>query len=121
MQTFPSLLGDSIFIRHFTMNDASDLLSLRKQNHLFLQPFEPLLEDSHFTLEAQQEFIHTSHWKQEKDISYSFGIFTNNTHQLIGRVNLSNVVRGVWQNCTLGYFLDEAENKKGYTTQAIHS
>ncbi len=30
------------------------------------------------------------------------GIFLAHTYQLIGRVSLSNVVRGAWESCTLG-------------------
>lgn len=118
MQANTKLLGESIYIRHFCISDALDLLAVRTKNRLFLQPFEPLLDDSHFTLDTQAQFIETAKWKLQQDRSYSFGIFIKDTHELIGRITLDNVVRGIWQNCTLGYFLDKAENGKGYTTQA---
>jgi [ribosomal protein S5]-alanine N-acetyltransferase len=43
----------------------------------------------------------------------------SDTDQLIGRIALSNVVRGAWQNATLGYFLDQTHNGKGYTSLAV--
>jgi ribosomal-protein-alanine N-acetyltransferase len=39
--------------------------------------------------------------------------------ELVGRVALSNVSRGAWQNATLGYYIDEAHNHRGYATDAV--
>jgi ribosomal-protein-alanine N-acetyltransferase len=38
---------------------------------------------------------------------------------LVGRVSLDNVVRGAWQNATLGYFVDQEHNGKGIATEAV--
>lgn len=48
-----------------------------------------------------------------------FGIFLTKTDQLIGRINLSNIVRGAWQNCTIGYFLNQKLQGRGYMTEAV--
>ena len=39
--------------------------------------------------------------------------------RLIGRVALGNVVRGPWQNATLGYWIDEAANGRGHCSRAV--
>ena len=38
---------------------------------------------------------------------------------LIGRVALSNVVRGPWQNATLGYWIDKDALGRGHATRAV--
>ena len=38
---------------------------------------------------------------------------------LIGRIALSNVVRGPWQNATMGYWVDQAANGRGHATSAV--
>jgi ribosomal-protein-alanine N-acetyltransferase len=48
-----------------------------------------------------------------------FGIFDNDDDALIGRLSLSNVVRGGWHNATVGYFVDEANNGRGVATEAL--
>ncbi len=53
------------------------------------------------------------------DQGYAFGIFLNHSEELVGRVALSNLVRGAWHNATLGYFVGEAHNGKGYATEAV--
>lgn len=50
---------------------------------------------------------------------YAFGVFLKESDELIGRVALSNVSRGAWQNATLGYYIDEAHNGHGYATEAV--
>ncbi|SEN36031.1 GNAT family N-acetyltransferase [Lihuaxuella thermophila] len=110
-----------IYIRRLEPEDAGALLDLRKRNRSFLQPFEPVRPDSHYTLEAQLEAIRQGIGQWEQGTGYGFGIFLSTSHQLIGRVNLSNVVRGAWQNCTIGYFLDREHNGRGYMTEAVQS
>lgn len=109
----------SIFIRPLEFSDAEALYSLRNINREFFKPFEPLREDSDFTLQSMVANIADAMEKSENDLSYSFGIFSIGSKELLGRINLSNVSRGAFQSCTLGYFLDEKHNGKGYMSSAI--
>lgn len=112
-------LERGIFIRPLQLLDADSLLQLRLRNRRFLEPSEPIQKESHFTLQAQKEILRHVEDSWRADLAYGFGVFLQETHSLIGRVNLSNVVRGAWQNCTIGYFLDQAFNGRGYMTQAV--
>jgi ribosomal-protein-alanine N-acetyltransferase len=109
-----------IYIRRLEMDDLHLLLDLRVRNREFFQPFEPLTPDSHYTIEGHREILEKIQSNWENRSGYGFGIFLNSNCQLIGRVNLSNVVRGAWESCTMGYFLDEIYNGQGFTTEAVH-
>jgi ribosomal-protein-alanine N-acetyltransferase len=39
--------------------------------------------------------------------------------ELVGGVSLSNVVRGAWHNCTVGYWLAAGATGKGHATRAL--
>jgi ribosomal-protein-alanine N-acetyltransferase len=39
--------------------------------------------------------------------------------RIIGRVTLSNVVRGPFQSCNLGYWVSSADNGRGHATAAV--
>jgi len=110
--------GD-LYIRFLDMTDVQAHYELRLRNRKFLTPFEPAMTDDHFTMEAQRDLIAQYVKDREEGTRYSFGIFLRDTDELIGRITLSNVVRGIWQNATIGYFLDEAHNGKGCTTAAF--
>ncbi|SFJ67015.1 GNAT family N-acetyltransferase [Thermoflavimicrobium dichotomicum] len=110
---------DSVYIRRLELEDAEALLELRLKNRSFFRSYEPSHPESHFTLPAQIQAIQNVIENWQKDLGYGFGIFLQSSQQLIGRVNLSNVVRGAWQNCTIGYYLDRSFNGKGYMTEAV--
>lgn len=109
-----------VYIRRMEKEDLVALLDLRLRNRHFLEPFEPIVLDSHYTVEGQQEILEKVFHNWDADFGYGFGIFLTNNDRLIGRVNLSNVARGAWESCTLGYFIDEQCNGQGFATEAVH-
>lgn len=113
------ITSNRIYIRRLEVSDTDSLLALRVRNRKFLKPFEPQFPDSHFMFEGQKEIIEKVIQNWEHGTGFGFGIFLRNTDQLMGRVNLSNVVRGAWESCTIGYFLDKQLNGQGITTEAV--
>ncbi|MED4586059.1 GNAT family protein [Brevibacillus choshinensis] len=110
---------ESIYLRPLQTEDAAELLELRLRNQEFFQLFEPIRPASHLTLVGQQEQITQAKQDFTNQAAFAFGVFLQENDQMIGRVALSNVARGAWQNATLGYFLDQTFNGKGYTTKAV--
>lgn len=104
-------------MRTFERADAVALLELRRRNDGFLRPWEPR-RASENTLQAQQAQIDLMVDGAAADRSYHFGIFESDD-TLVGTITLSNVSRGAWQNATLGYFVDETHNGRGFATEAI--
>jgi ribosomal-protein-alanine N-acetyltransferase len=51
------------------------------------------------------------------DRGYAFGIVLGD--ELIGRIALNNIVRGVFQNAYVGYFVGKDHNGVGYATEAV--
>ena len=53
---------------------------------------------------------------------YGFGVFVGEGPgggRLVGELNLSNVVRGAFQNAHVGYWVDEAQAGNGYIPEAL--
>ena len=48
---------------------------------------------------------------------FGFGVFVGN--RLGGEMNVSNIVRGAMQSCSVGYWIDEALAGNGYTPEAL--
>ena len=48
---------------------------------------------------------------------YGFGIFLDD--RLVGEINISNIVRGAMQGCTIGYWIDEACAGQGLVPEAL--
>lgn len=50
--------------------------------------------------------------------SIPFGIYRNN--KLIGKIQVSNIVLGIFRNAFIGYSIDEDQQGKGYMKEAIN-
>lgn len=112
------LRGGLVAIRPFEPHDAEALLDLRLRNRDFFAPYEPSSVVVAQTVTEQLARLEAERTEWESDRGYVFGIFTLDDGALVGRIALSHVTRGGWQNAVLGYYVDETANGKGYATDA---
>lgn len=113
------LRGPLCSIRPLQIADLEDLLALRLRNRDIFTPLEPRKDDpgDGYTEASLSRLVDegTSSWETGRD--YPFGVFADGA--LVGRVALSNVVRGAWQSCTIGYYVDASRWGRGYATEAV--
>ncbi len=107
------------YLRRLTIDDAEALLGLRLKNKDFLTPFEPEKPDRYFTLTEQRRELEIGDEARRQDLRYVFGVYLVENDDLVGRISIDNVVRGAWQNATLGYFIDREHNGRGLGTEAV--
>lgn len=113
------LAGEVVTIELLDAHHAQEVVALMMANRGFLEPFEPRRPDSDFTLGGQRQRIQEAIGLRKSDRAYAFAVFARDTGLMVGRVALSNVARGAWQNATLGYWIAEEHNGKGYATEAV--
>lgn len=113
------LSGKHIFLKFLKKTDAEPLARLHQKNRDFFQTYVPLRPDQFYTVEGQLDLILKNEDRRRNDLYYSFGIYLNDSEELIGNVMLSEVLRGSLQGCFIGYYLDQDHNGKGYTTEAV--
>jgi ribosomal-protein-alanine N-acetyltransferase len=108
-------------IRPFVRGDLDALLRLRIDNREFLAPFEAERDASFFTRPAQAREITLDTDAWSSGIGYAFAVLDigDKSDAIVGRVALSNVVRGPWQNATLGYWIAEDANGRGHASNAV--
>lgn len=108
-----------IYLQQLQVEHARELLDLRQRNHHYLQPFEPIRDASFFTVEGQATDIQSGIGDKDRISSRLFGIFIEETNELAGRIALTGIARGPFQNANLGYFISREHQGKGYTTEAV--
>ncbi|KZE69213.1 alanine acetyltransferase [Fictibacillus phosphorivorans] len=111
--------GARIYIDHLKTKDVYSVFDLEIKNKPFFSQFAPNRDSDFYTLEGQMNRIQKMEENREKDIGYSFGIFLQDTHELIGQVGFFKVERGPAQKGMIGYSLDQAFNGNGYMTEAL--
>jgi ribosomal-protein-alanine N-acetyltransferase len=111
------LQGERIVLRHLDADDAPALLVFMKENRAFLEQWEPVREPGFFTLDAQAADIEAAAADAAADRRHAFGIFLDS--ELVGRLALSQIFRGIFQNAYLGYSISEPLNGRGLATEAV--
>jgi len=87
------------------------------ENREFLQPWEPSRDDAFFELEAITERLETMAEKNASGEALHLLIFSQDN--IIGACNFSNIVRGAFQACHLGYALAESAQGQGLMHEAL--
>ncbi|GAA4657498.1 ribosomal protein S5-alanine N-acetyltransferase [Bartonella pachyuromydis] len=93
--------------------DAAKLSSyyLRNENHL--RPFEPVRSADYNTLTSWKTRVEVFAHESAQGYAYRYATRLKNGNTIIATVNFTNVVRGVFQACHLGFSVDEKQQGKG--------
>ena len=115
------LTTDQLFyLRFLEMEDTPQVLEFYSNNQEFLQPWEAARPANFLTLDYMEGLVANTLESAQLDQSYSLGLFLKaSPENLVGRINLSNVSRGISQSANLGYALSEAYNGQGFMTTAV--
>jgi ribosomal-protein-alanine N-acetyltransferase len=96
---------------------AEDVLEYYLKNKMYLGPFEPDRDDSFYTLSAQRRNLIESYKQYLNGDSVNFGIYKGS--KFIGKIQISNIIIGVFKSAFVGYSIDEKEQGKGYMKEAL--
>jgi [ribosomal protein S5]-alanine N-acetyltransferase len=110
-------LSHAVVLRALEPPDAAELLELRRRNRQYFAPSKPLRDDDWFTLRRQRSALEVEAEERAAGRSLSFGVFADDV--LVGRLALSSIVRGAFQNAYLGYAIDEHHAGRGIGTAAV--
>ena len=104
-------------IRLVTVEDAPALAALLRVNRAFLAPWGPIRPDGYFTTDGQRRTIEKALLECEHGATVPHVIVDGGC--IVGRVTLSSIVRGPFQSCNLGYWVDRAHNGRGLGSAAV--
>jgi ribosomal-protein-alanine N-acetyltransferase len=107
-------------IRPTEPSDAREQLGLRLANRDHTGPWDPLRDESFYTEAGQRLELDLDQRSWAAGNAYAFAVLDiEGRERIIGRVALSNVVRGPWQNATLGYWIDKDAGGRGHASRAV--
>jgi ribosomal-protein-alanine N-acetyltransferase len=104
--------------RIVTTDDAPTLARLMHDNREFLAPFEPVRPDGYFTEEGQRQVVSKALDEHAAGATHP-RVILEDDGRLVGRITLSGIERGPFQNCRLGYLVAEDANGRGLATSAV--
>jgi ribosomal-protein-alanine N-acetyltransferase len=116
------LLTERLVLRTVDASFAAPALDFAIRNRAFHEEWNPLVDESFYTLEFQQQRLGIERELLAQDRSVRLWLFKRDDRsyqRIIGDLAFSNIVRGAFQSCHLGYKVDGAEINQGYITEAL--
>lgn len=97
-----------------TPHDAKALAAFYRRNEAHLQAWEPLRPQGYHTVSAWAERLEMREQEQRAGIGAHFVCYDTQGSQIIATCSLSNIIRGPFQACHLGYNLDSDYQGQGH-------
>ncbi|MDH4247827.1 MAG: GNAT family N-acetyltransferase [Deltaproteobacteria bacterium] len=125
------MIGKTLTTKRLTLrplepSDARALLHYAQHNRDWLSPWEPTHPEAYYTQEGQRSILNQCREDRQAGTGVLFGIFEKTaepsdprSRRVIGRISISGVVRGIWQNGFVGYSIAHDQAGKGYVTEAL--
>lgn len=118
----PTLLTDRLLLTVPGKDAAPRYAQFCRDNSAFLEPFQGPFFEREFAVDFWQTSLERRRQAFAADRGYSFGIFWRDAGlqgPLLGYCNFSEIVRGLFQACYLGYALSENMQGKGIMHEAL--
>jgi len=107
-------------VRTATPADAPAIARYFRENRAFLAPWEPRHAERFYTDEFWAEQVRRNTEEAENDRALRLFIFPNDAPgEVIGSISFTEIVRGVFHACYLGYGLAAAREGRGYMREAL--
>ncbi|MGP3964416.1 GNAT family N-acetyltransferase [Nonomuraea sp. 3N208] len=110
-------LTDDVVLRLATEKDSEALHRAYVRNRDHLRPWEPRRPEEFFTRPGQRRRLEDVLEQQAKGRAVPW-VFADG-EEIVGRMTLSNIVRGPWLSADLGYWTDARYTGRGLATRAV--
>lgn len=115
-----SLRTDRLVLRLAEPDEAEAVAEFQRNNRTHFEPWDPRRAESFFTGWWWREQLRLDHELAMADRGYRFFLFeTEAPDRVIGHAHLSNVVRGAFQACHLGFGIDRHREGRGLMREAV--
>jgi ribosomal-protein-alanine N-acetyltransferase len=115
----PEIRTPRLFLRPLGPRHAAQVLRFQQRNREHLQPWEPLHSEGYYTLKEQKRLLRNAERERRAGSRLSLWIFVSGEAEPIGNLNFSNILRGPFQSCFVGYKLDRERLHCGYMSEAL--
>lgn len=121
-EEYPQLDTERLFLTLPPPRQAPAYLDFYVRNRERLKPWDPERSTGFYTEAFWRRQLHLNRRDFDEDLAVRFGIFERERpERLAGVANFSNLVRGCFQACHLGYTLDGELEGRGIMQEALQA
>ena len=115
----PSLRTDRFVARLLEPREADLMVKFRQENREHLELWEPLRKPAFFTVSFWELHLRLTLRDFRDGKSVSLVILSASEEEVLGVCNYTNIVRGTFQSCHLGYALAEKHEGEGIMFEVL--
>ena len=104
--------------RILSVEDAGELAAVLHANREFLAPWDARHDDDYFTTAGQRAALERALDAHAREAMVPLAIIEGDG-RLVGRVNITTIVRGAFQSADIGYWVSQDSNGRGLATAAV--
>ena len=119
IQKLPRLYSERLQVRLLEPHEKDLMVRFRDENRDYLKPWEPLRRPDFFTEGFWEIQLRLTLRNFREGASAGFVLLSPVENEVLGVCNYTNIVRGTFQSCQLGYALAEKHQHKGLMFEAL--
>lgn len=104
-------------LRALSRVDAPALAAAYRRNRDHLAPWEPTRDEAFYTDDGQDAVVEATLEAAAAGTQDAWLIMQG--ADVVGRITLSNIVRGIFQSASIGYWTDVTHTGRGLATEAV--
>ncbi|WP_313152969.1 GNAT family N-acetyltransferase [Lacrimispora sp.] len=109
---------NKVSVKLLSLDDADSLFEFEVENRSYFDTIGLSRSDAYYNRTSFQEIVENLVAEQEKDIHYMY-LVVNAQGDVIGRANLTDVIKEPLCKAELGYRIGEKHQGKGFATAAV--
>jgi [ribosomal protein S5]-alanine N-acetyltransferase len=113
------LEGEGVYLRAPAKGDYNAWAEVREASRAWLVPWEPQWRVDE--LSRAYYYWRLQGWQHDAKLGLAspFFMFRATDDALVGGINVSNIRRGVAQDCTIGYWIGQPYARQGFTRNGV--
>jgi ribosomal-protein-alanine N-acetyltransferase len=113
------LITERLLLQRPVAADGTEVLAYRLANRGHLQPWEPERQARFYTLEAVEEQLRKMERQDREQVAQYWLLRSPDSGAMIGECSFTNIIRGPFQACHLGFSLGHEYQGKGLMHEAL--
>ena len=119
--TLPDLVTARLRLRLLEPGAADLMVRFRRENRIFLEPWEPKRPPEYYTPGYWERQLAAALREFRQGFSLCLAVLSADETEVIGVCNYTNIIRGTYQACHLGYAIAERHQGKGLMFEALET
>lgn len=115
-----TLETNRLILKTPNLDDMPAFLEYLSNNKDFFKVWTPARTENFFHISTQKERLRGRILEMLSESAFHFHIHEKaNLKEVVGDMGISNIIRGPFQNCTIGYKIAAEKRKKGFMSEAV--